>query len=207
MILTMEEYKVAADKFLKWFSGKYMDLKRKYFKLCVEKKWTFDEDVFSDTYLKVYESILKRGIKDDSEKGFENYLFMAFRNNTLNEKRRWNIKYRDNDFDTEKLSSTYEKWYNRTHDSEKKKIVSDMFNDFSILYIMTLVEDNFDDEHFYLFRIKTMCNMKYKELAQKTNILSARLKVIEVIKWLKENVTKEEIKAAFWRTYGNIIED
>ena len=44
-----------ANKYLRWVSENYTYLKNKYFNLCKEKQWDFDEDIFSETYLKVYE--------------------------------------------------------------------------------------------------------------------------------------------------------
>ena len=77
--------------------------------------------------------------------------------------------------------------------------------DFSILYIMTLVEDNFDQEHFYLFKLKTLGNLTYKQLQEKTKIKASRQKVINVNNWLKENVTKDDVKSAFTVMYGNLM--
>ena len=49
-----------ANKYLLWVSENYTYLKNKYFNLCKEKQWNFDEDIFSETYLKVYEIIKKK---------------------------------------------------------------------------------------------------------------------------------------------------
>ena len=70
---------------------------------------------------------------------------------------------------------------------------------------MSKVEDNFDQEHFYLFRIKTLGNLTYKQLQQKTNIKGARQKVIDVKNFLKNNVTKEEINDAFQQMYSDLL--
>ena len=76
-----------------------------------------------------------------------------------------------------------------------KKEGNDMFKDFSILFIMMLVEKNFDNEHFYLFKLKElMPDMTYKKLAEQTKMKAVRQKVVEVKNWLKHNVTKEMIK-------------
>ena len=103
------------------------------------------------------------------------------------------------------INDLYEVFYNKTNDPARVKIINDLFKDFSILYIMAKVEEAFDAEHFYLFRIKTLCNLTFKNLAEKTKIKASRRKVIEVMHWLKQNVTKEEIKKVFWELYGDLI--
>jgi hypothetical protein len=47
--------------------------------------------------------------------------------------------------------------------------------------------------------------MTYKQIREKTNIKSARKKILEVSTWVKENITKEEVKEAFDETFGEIL--
>ena len=71
---------------------------------------------------------------------------------------------------------------------------------------MSQVEDNWDAEHFYLFRVKTLVpNMTFKKLQDQTNINSSRKKTIEVMRWVKDNIKKEEIRKLFYNMYGDII--
>jgi hypothetical protein len=68
------------------------------------------------------------------------------------------------------------------------------------------VEDNWDDEHFLLFRLKYLVpQMTYKKLQEKTQAKKCRQKVSDVKNWIKENVSKEEVKNAFNIMYGNLI--
>ena len=65
--------KSVADEYLLWVSSNWDSLRKKYFTFCKEKNYTWSDDIFSDTYLKIYEKILKSGINDHSEEGFDNY--------------------------------------------------------------------------------------------------------------------------------------
>jgi DNA-directed RNA polymerase specialized sigma24 family protein len=195
-----------ANNYLNWISKHYNQLKNKYWKFCQEKQYTWSEDIYSDTILKVYESIVKRGLKDTTDYGMESYTFMAFKNNIMNEQRYSRNKKRDFNISSDNIEALYEEFYNRTENPAMIKIISDLFKDFSILYIMSKVEDNFDDEHFYLFKVKTLVpEMTFKKLAETTKIKASRKKVIEVMRWVKENIKKEEIRKIFYNIYGDII--
>ena len=81
-----------------------------------------------------------------------------------------------------------------------------MFKDFSLIYILMKVEENFDEDHFYLFKLKHLCGMTYKELSDKTKIPNARKKVLTVMHWLKRTVTKDELAKRFDETHGYLID-
>ena len=194
------------DVFINYINDHYTQLKNKYWKFCQEKQYTWDEDIFSDTILKCYDCVVKKGeLKDKTPQGIENYFFNAFQNNIRNERRYSRNKKRDLNYTAEKIAIVYENWYNENHNDARVKIVNDLFKDFSILYIMTQVEDHFDAEHFYLFRIKTLCNLTFKQLADKTNIKASRRKCIEVMRWVRENIKKEDIRTVFFQVYGDLI--
>ena len=205
MLKGFENYATDKELFLNHINNHYLELKNKYFKFCQEKQYTWDEDIFSDTIIKCYESIVKRGIKDKSAYGMESYFFKAFKNNIMNERRYSRNKKRDYNITSDNINELYENWYNENFNDARVKIVNDLYKDFSILYIMAQVEDNFDSEHFYLFRVKTLCNLTFKQLSEKTKIKASRRKVIEVMRWVKQNITKEEIKKVFYTMYGDII--
>lgn len=191
-----------AEKFLQWLNNNYTSQKQKLQAFCNDKKYKFDDDIFSDTYLKIYEKILKDGIIDYTDKGFENYLFMAFKQNLHRDKLyARNLKRDDNVSNISLLNELYQ----NSKLTQEEKLKSDLFKDFSVLYLMHRVEDNFDAEHFYLFRLKTFTNLTYKQLYEHTGIKGARQKVVAVKNWLKENVTKEEIDKAFNVLYGDIL--
>lgn len=193
--------------FLNYINNHYNELKNKYWKFCQEKQYEWDEDIFSDTILKCYECIEKKGeLKDKSNYGIESYFFKAFKNNIMNEQRYSRNKKRDRNINSDTINDLYEVWYNDNFNDARVKIVNDLFKDFSILYIMTQVEDNFDSEHFYLFKIKTLVpDMTFKKLADTTKIKASRRKTIEVMHWVKQNIRKEEIRKVFYNLYGDII--
>ena len=205
MLKGFENYATDKELFLNHINNHYLELKNKYFKFCQEKQYTWDEDIFSDTIIKCYESIVKRGIKDKSAYGMESYFFKAFKNNIMNERRYSRNKKRDYNITSDNINELYENWYNENFNDARVKIVNDLYKDFSILYIMAQVEDNFDSEHFYLFRVKTLCNLTFKQLSEKTKIKASRRKVIEVMRWVKQNITKEEIKKVFYTMYGDLL--
>lgn len=196
-----------ANNFLNWFSQNYTMLKYKYAKYCKLQNYEFDEDIFSDTYMKIYDIIIKKGMKDTSEKGFDNYTFKAFQNNIRNEQRYCRNKKRDRNINSDNINGIYEEWFNTNNITAREKLTSDLFKDFSILYIMATVEEHFDANHFYLYRMKTLIpNMTYKKLREMTGDKDSRNKVIEVSRYIKENVKREDIKKAFQEKYSELLE-
>ena len=192
--------------FLNYISDNYKDLYFKYRQFCKEKQYEWDEDIFQDTIIKCFDTITKNGkLKDSSPQGIENYFFISFKTNLKREKQYARNVKRDLNYTTEKVSEAYESWYNSFHTSSTEKLKSDLWKDFSTLYLMTKVEEAFDQEHFYLFKLKHLCGMTYSQLAQKTNLKGCRQKVLEVKEWLKENVTKAQIKEAFYALYGDLL--
>lgn len=194
-----------ANNYLEWFSRNYGILKGKYNKFCKENGYKWDEDVFSNTYLKIYEKIRRSGLKDPTPKGFDNYTFLSFKQNTKRESQYAREQKRDLNYSSEKISSAYEDWYNANKEDSRTKLVSDLYKDFATLYIMTVVEENFENDYFYLFKLKQLCGYTYKQLSEKTGIRGARQKVLDVKNWLKTNLTKDELNKAFISMYGDLL--
>jgi hypothetical protein len=189
-----------------YINDHYNHLKYKYINFCREHNYQWDEDIFQDTILKCHDAIEKKGkLNDTTDYGIESYFFISFKLNLKREGQYARNQKRDRNVDSDSIGELYEQWYNDNNVSSMEKIKSDLFKDFSVLYIMTVVEDNFDQEHFYLFKLKTLANLTYKQLQDKTKIKASRQKVINVKNWLKENVTKDDIKSAFNLMYGNLI--
>lgn len=201
-------YMTDAQLFLNHISNHYQELKWKYYRFCQEKHYDWDEDIFSDTILKCYETIDKKGkMQSNTPYGIESYFFLAFKNNIRNEKRYCRSKCRDWNITSDNINDVYESWYNENNITPTTKLATDLWKDFATLYIMLKVEQNFDNEHFYLFKIKTLTKgMTFKKLQETCpNIKSTRKKFIEVSNWVKQNITKEEIRKVFNEVYGNII--
>lgn len=191
-----------AMRYLTYVGTNYKNLMKRMKAFCSDKGYIWDEDVLADTFLKVHDRIEKKGIDDSSDDGFENYTFMAFRQNVKREALYARVKKR---CETEDVHILYERYFNSTKTSSTEKIQGDLFKDFSLIYILMKVEENFDNDHFYLFKLKHLCGMTYKELSEKTKIPNARKKVLTVMHWLKKNITKQEIEKRFDETYGYLI--
>ena len=191
-----------ANKFLKWINDNYDTQKRKLQAFCHDKHYTFDEDIYCDTYLKIHDKIKRTGIADDSEKGFENYLFISFKINTLREAQYSRNSRRDSNVTN--IASRYEAFLNKKLTTEEK-LEHDLKQDFSMLYILNSVEKQFDGESYYLFRLKIFNKYTYKDIAQKTGIKNARQKVIDVMHWIKDNISKDDINNAFYLFYNDFI--
>ena len=196
-----------AEKFLQHINDNYNILKSKYRKFCIEKHYDWDEDIFSDTILKCYDTIVKNdGLVDNSPYGMESYFFRSFKQNLQREKQYCRVAKRDMNVSSDDVMELYEDYCNEHKDSSTKKLKSDLYKDFSALYLMLQVEKAFDDEHQHLFKLKTFIpNMTYKRLQQTTGCKSCRQKVIDVRNWLRENVTKDEVNKAFLKVYGNLL--
>lgn len=192
--------------FIDYISDHYNQLYYKYRQFCKEKDYQWDEDIFQDTIVNCYSAITKKGkLQDTSNQGIENYFFKSFKMNLMREKQYARNQKRDLNVEADDVDVMYEEWCNNNKEDSRTKILSDMWKDFSCLYIMMLVEDNWDDEHFYLFRLKHLCNMTYKQLTDKTGIKGVRQKILDVKQWLKDNLTKEEINKAFQLAYGDLL--
>lgn len=192
--------------FINYINDHYDELYYKYRQFCKEKNYTWDEDIFQDTIVKCHDAIVKKGGLDDTtSQGIENYFFISFKLNIKREGQYARNQKRDLNYSSEKISSAYEDWYNTNKDDSRTKLINDLYKDFATLYIMTVVEEHFDNEYFYLFKLKQLCNYTYKQLSEKTGIRGARQKVLDVKNWLKENLTKDEINKAFINMYGDLL--
>lgn len=184
---------------MKWVNENYDCLKAKMKAYCANQKKTFDEDIFQDTIVKIYDKIEKHGIKDSTEQGFLNYFFLSFKNNTLRES-----QYSRNQKKSyvEDISQKYDEYFNETFVSSSIKVEKDLKTDFAAIYLAVRAEEwaieNNKLLNFQLWKIKNFVNkMTYKKLAEMTGIKSARTLCLEVKNYLKENVTKKEIETAF----------
>lgn len=166
-----------------------------------KRKLVFDRDIFQDTIIRCYNNIkAKQKMADESPHGMDCYFLKALYLNHI-EKERYAWYKNRSDIDVNfAISSTGE-----YSDGIYSKLLKDLKEDFSILYIMRQVEQHFDNEHFYLYRLKTLCEMTYKEICNKTKIKGARNKILEVSQWIKENIKKEDVDNEFNELYGNFI--
>ena len=194
-----------AKRFITTVNDHYEVIKKELQSYCDSVGESFDEDIFQDTILKCYLLVEKNGeMKDSSYQGCKNFMFQAFKRNLKREQQYSRNAKRDGN--VVNVGNIYEAWVNANSKTEREKLINDLRKDFFTLYLMKKAEENFDGEHFYLFRLKTFTNMTYAQLAEKTGIKGCRQKVVDVKNWLKENVTKSEIEKAFEEKYGDFFE-
>lgn len=190
----------------------YLDIVGKNYKhlihickeVCKKNREVYSEDILNDTVIQIHKLIIKKGKLDDmSEKGIMNYFTRSYVNNLRMEKRYAYVKKRDYNITQDEFNSSFEK----SLESKDAKILHDLLEDFSVLYIMKQVELNFDAEHYYLFKLKTLCGMTYKQVHDKTNIKKSKDKILEVSRWVKDNLSRRIIKQEFFDIYGDILDN
>ena len=191
-----------AEKYLKWMSENYDAQKQKLLAFCNDKHYTFNEDIFCDTYMKIYDKISKYGIKDCTDKGFDNYTFISFKINTMREGQYSRNARRDDN--VVNLGARYEAYLNSqlTHE---EKLLADLKKDYSTLYLLKVIEDNFDAETFYLFRLKLFSGLTYKQVSERTNLKGVRQRIVDCKNYLKHHITKDEIDKAFNAFQNNFL--
>lgn len=188
--------------YLKCMEDNYMKLIQICKDVCNKNREEYSEDILNDTVVQVHKIILKKGKLDDmSEDGILRYFVRSYVNNLRCEKRYAYNKKRDNNISQEEFNLRYENSKTSTMD----KIIKDLLEDFSVLYVMKMVELNFDAEMFYLYKLKTLGNMTYKQIHDKTKIKKSRDKIIEVNNWVKNNLSRNIIKKEFNEIYGDLI--
>lgn len=191
-----------ANKFLQWVNDNYEYLKNHHQAYCLNTRQNWDEDIFCDTYLKIYEKIKKDGIKDDTPRGMECYFFMAFKINTKRETQySRNTKKDENNANLPILQEIYL----NTQLTEREKLVQDLQKDYFTLRILEKIEKQFPYEDCRLFKIKLFENLTYKQLTDKTGVKGIRQKIVDIKNWIKENITKEELIKEFNEKFGDLI--
>ena len=183
-------------------ANNYEKLKGACQNVCNRNGEKFDEDIFQDTVVKVYDIAEKKGgLDDQTESGVLNYFVRSFVNNLREINRYAYRKKRDFNVSDDEIMQLFE----RSLSNPDEKIMHDLLEDFSVLFLTKMVELNFDDEHYYLYKLKFLCNMTYKQVAQKTNIPKSRDKILEVKRWLNNNFTRKAIKEEFISIYGDLL--
>ncbi len=198
------EDNTAVTAYFTCISQNYNNLKQVCKDVCKRNKEQYSEDALNDTVIQVHKIIQKKGKLDDmSDNGIMRYFVRSYVNNLRMEKRYAYHKKRDYNITQEEFNDRYE----QSLSSKRDKIIKDLLEDFSVLYIMKLVELNFPPEQLYLYKLKMICNKTYKQIHDETRIKKSRDKIIEVNKWVKQNLTRDVIKKEFFDIYGDLIEN
>lgn len=171
-----------------------------------EKKWQtyfseigleFDIDILNDTLIKCYDTISRLGLKD-GEKESMNYLFKAFKMNSLRELQYARNKYREVVEDIEVIGDKLEAQFS------DYKIAKDLWTEFQFDYIIKEVEMSWDKNSFYLFKLKYVLNVDDETIKKKTKNSDWKKDLRQITKWLKTNVKKEDIYKEFNARYPDI---
>lgn len=196
------EDNTAVTAYFTCISKNYNNLKQVCKDVCKRNKEQYSEDALNDTVIQVHKIIQKKGKLDDmSDNGIMRYFVRSYVNNLRMEKRYAYHKKRDYNITQEEFNDRYE----QSLSSKRDKIIKDLLEDFSVLYIMKLVELNFPPEQLYLYKLKMICNKTYKQIHDKTRIKKSRDKIIEVNKWVKQNITRDVIKKEFYSIYADLL--
>jgi hypothetical protein len=129
----------------------------------------FDEDVYNDTILKVYDSILKGA---DTQGDLNGYWFKSFKNNLNRNKDYSHKKKRD---DTDVIELLKDKEYEENNVNLYYSTISD---------ILLKVKHNFNRKTFEVFRMYLLCNMSYEQLDNITGLCDCKERISKVRKWL-----------------------
>lgn len=189
-----------ARRFLNVANNNYIKCKKQWMKYFNDKLVEFDEDVFSESILKVYDLILKNGIKDDTEEGMLNYWFMSFQMNTRREQQYSRNSQRDKNVDV------FEELNQKENGDEelKLKIRNQVYDDFAVIYILEKIEGQIDPTAFYVFRLYYLLpKMTYEKLRNLTKIKNCKKLVLDTKKYVQQTITKDEILKAFNDYYDN----
>ena len=190
------QYTDVADKWIQYIGTIYEEYRRKYFRMANDLNYNVNEDMLNDTILACYNSIARNNLSDTTEQGMRNYLFRAFKVN-LNAKSTYDKRKGVVD-DLSALAEQYENQGEATYNKIKKQL----FEDYSLIYILEQVENNFDTISFNVFRLKTMLEKcTYQKLRDITKVRDCKKRVVKVMKWIRENITKQEILTNFNKTY------
>ena len=189
-----------ADEWMKTIGEHYQWIKEACRINSMKQGRDWSEDVFEDSIVLCYEAICRNGLKDLSEQGCKNYLFNAYKTNILHEKV---IPYNSRKVDDEDMITNYDP----IDEGCREKVTRQLYNDFAVVKLLEMTEANVDQISFYCYRLKfLMPKMSYNNLVKLTKIKNAKARVKNVIEWIKENVTEEELMKDFEEKYGDSLE-
>ena len=201
--MTNEEQK---DAFLQWV-GKHLEEQRdKLKKFCSNKHLSFDDDILSDTILKIAERIIKHGIDDPTDSGFEKYLFKSFKINVLREAQYSRNARRDSN--VTEVGELWEAYCNANMMTAEDKLVNDLRKDFAAIYILSRIEDEFGSSMARLFTEKYYLSNTYKDLQRSfPERRKLRDSLLNMKRWAIENISKDDVDKAFAEEYADILGD
>lgn len=153
-----------AREFLE-LSGRLYEANKNKWKKMVDG---FDEDVYNDTILKVYDSILKG---EDIEGDLVGYWYKSFKTNIK--------RYKDYSYEKNKDTKDVLEYLKGKEDEENR--VNVYYSEISD--ILLKVKQKFDRKTFEIFRMYLLCNVSYERLDELTG-LDSKERISKVRRWL-----------------------
>ena len=177
--------------FYTFLENNYTQLQKKYKQMCFLNHITYDEDTLQDTVVKVVDIIKRKGLKDESEKGIESYFFQAFKFNTYQTHLQQSKQLKDDNIDPYDLNIIDEVY------SEAPAQYADMAS----RYILNRIKEEFDPLTVGIWRLRYIVSingeqLNYKKIKEMTKIEDTRRRIVMVNKWIRDNITKEDINRA-----------
>lgn len=162
-----------------------------------------DEDLAGEVLLKTYNCIKNNGLstidleteEDLKKKVFKNYFFISAKlTNITNKKYQQKSPIRDTNENIDTIDDL----------PTEEKIKNQIYKDYRVMYIINTVEENFDAIDYRCFRLYHLLkNMTYAKLRQLTGIKNAKMRVITINKWLRQNITEQQIMESFNREFND----
>ena len=177
--------------FYTFLENNYTQLQKKYKQMCFLNHITYDEDTLQETVIKVVDIIKRKGLKDESEKGIESYFFQAFKFNTYQTHLQQSKQLKDDNIDPYDLNIIDEVY------SEAPAQYADMASK----YILNRIKEEFDPLTVGIWRLRYIVSingeqLNYKKIKEMTKIEDTRRRIVMVNKWIRDNITKEDINRA-----------
>lgn len=162
-----------------------------------------DEDLAGEVLIKTYNCIKNNGLstidleteEDLKKKVFKNYFFISAKlTNITNKKYQQKSPIRDTNENIDTIDDL----------PTEEKIKNQIYKDYRVMYIINTVEENFDAIDYRCFRLYHLLkNMTYAKLRQLTGIKNAKMRVITINKWLRQNITEQQIMDSFNREFND----
>lgn len=161
-----------ARQFLELTNGLYIANKKKWGKLVRDMGYTFDEDVYSDTIVKVYDHILNGDCVGD----MEDYWFKSFITNIKREQGYSRNTKRD-DID---VMSYLDKFENDIYSEADREL---------FVRMLCMVEKSFDIRSYHCFKLYYMLpEMTFEKVNELTGLKDSKARIMKIKEWLRKNV-------------------
>lgn len=186
------QYTELADRWMKYIGTIYEDIRKVMLKYAHQQDVTVDDDLINDTIVACYDSVARNGLKIETEDNFRAFLLGAWKRNIYRQ-----LPYDSRKDDNADVVTLHEKRMNEQQPIYDK-VKQQLFDDYSTIYIMDIVESHFDQVTFHCFRLKHLLpGCTHARLREITKVKDCRKRVLEVQRWLKANLSRQKIYDAF----------